>query len=333
MDMNDKPDGKSSKYIGEYTGTDSQSTNFVPPPSSALAEDSLDESDLQEGREARQIRFLQTVAKETNFVFMFGAAQRGKTVITSSIINFLSSVDARGELSPFRLKRDSNEDGDPGRRLFNNIRRVFAQQRFPERTVLVGEREPIYVNVRFTPHKELDANPLSLSFLEMPGEDLQTVDAPDGGDGQLPPTIKAFMRVKGLTPAFILVTEPEKAFDDDQLMASFIDYINDIDRRFSNSKFLLLVTKWDEYEGNLSVAEFVKEKMRLTHAKLFDPKHSISAFSIGEVDKVDKKPFLKSFDPTYAKQVTNWLYQEFNGQPLYRRSKWHKFLDFIKRFL
>lgn len=308
------------------------STHPSPPPSSAHSHDGdADPDDVGEGegKEARQIRFLQTVVKETNFVFLFGAAQRGKTVVTSSVVNFLSSVESKGSLAPFRLKPKS--DSDEGRKLFDRIRRLHAQQRFPERTLLVGDREPIYVNIAFSPNKELDSEPLRMTFLEMPGDDLKGVDSPDGV-GELPPTINAFMRVKGLKPAFVLITSPENAFDDDQLMSSFIDYICELDPRFDSSRFLLLITKWDTYSGALSPAGFVAENMRLTNAKLFNPKHSIAAFSIGTVDTVDGSPFLKSYEPSYAKAVVNWLYMEFTGKPLYRRSALKKLLDGFRRF-
>lgn len=293
------------------------------------------EGDSQsEGREAQQVKFLQSVSKETNFVFLFGGALRGKTVITSSIVNFLSSAESEGDLSPFRLKRDSNNTApDPGRALFNKIRRVFADQRFPGRTTLVGDKEPIYLNVRFTPKPKLDADPLSMTFLEMPGEDLEKVDTPDGGYGELPSRINAFLKANGLTLAFILVTEPSKALDDDQLMASFIDYIQELNRRFGKSRFLLLLTKWDSYEGELQPAEFVAENMRLTFGKLQDPRHSIASFSIGEVTELDGKPFLNRFEPSYSKAVVNWLYEEFKGQPLYRARGWQKIVRGIKRFL
>lgn len=285
-------------------------------------------------REAEQVRFLQTKTSETNFIFLFGGAQRGKTVVTSSIVNFLSSVEAQGTLSPFRLKvpADSTEI-DHGRALFDRIRRVFAEQRFPLRTSLVGDKEPIYVNVRFTPKNDLDAETLGMTFLEMPGEDLEKVDTPEGGYGELPARINAFFKVKDIKLAFILVTEPAKAFGDDQLMASFIDYVCDQDSRFLTSRFLLLLTKWDSYEGELSPAEFAEKNMRLTYAKLFDSRHSIASFSIGDVVMMDGKPFLTSFNPDYAKSVVNWLYSEFTGKPLYRLGGFKKVAAFVKRWL
>ena len=292
-------------------------------------EDDLGSSDT-DGREARQIRFLQSVKKQTNFVFLFGAAQRGKTVITSSIVNFLSSVEAKGKLSPFKLTHDATID--EGRVLLDRMRRLHREQRFPERTVLVGNNnEPIYVNIKFTPNRELDSDSLSMTFLEMPGDVLAKVDSPTGIGG-LPASINAFMQVEDLQPAFVLITSPETAFDDDQKMVSFIDYITDLDPRFDASRFLLLITKWDLYQGALPIDEFVAQTMTGTYAKLYSPKHSIAAFSIGSVTKVDGKDFLKKYNSEYPKRVVNWLYQEFTGKPLYRRGTLQKIIDGFRRF-
>jgi len=338
-------DASSSKKIDNPMAKYADGTNATPDVADQLPDEivttdlgdaATDSVDAQGGtaaraeREAEQIKFLQTVKKDTNFIFLFGAAQRGKTVITSSIVNFLSEARAsQGQVRPFLLNLRATTD--EGAALFRRIRRAHAEQRFPERSVLSPNGEPIYVTLKFVPDKALDAPDLPMTFLEMPGDTLAEVDSPTGV-GSLPATINAFLKVDGLKPAFILVTAPETAAADDQLMASFIDYIYDVDRRFEVSKFLLLVTKWDTYEGQLSPSEFVAENMRLTNSKLFDPKHSVAPFSIGDVATVDGKPFLKRFEPSYAKAVTNWLYMEFTGKALYRRSFWKKVLDSFRRF-
>ena len=341
--MNSKIENPMAKY-GDKPSADAKNDTDSPPLNgsgggrepppryeSNLHDDRGDDFDSTENEdpEVKQIRFLQTVKRQTNFIFLFGAAQRGKTVITSSIVNFLSSIDAKGELAPFKLTHDATVD--EGRALLTKMRRLHANQRFPERTLLVGNNEPIYVNVKFTPNRELDSDTLSMTFLEMPGDLLGKVDSPTGV-GSLPASINAFMRVDGLKPAFILITSPETAFDDDQTIVSFIEYITELDPRFNTSRFLLLVTKWDMYQGKLPIADFVAQTMPGTNAKLYNPQHSIAAFSIGAVDTVGGKPFLRQFNPEYPKQVVNWLYQEFTGKPLYRRSILRKILDGFIRF-
>ena len=274
--------------------------------------------------ELQQIDAIQRM--NSNFIFLFGAAHRGKTVVTSSVLNFLSSVESEGDLAPFAVKKDVDHGND----LYRKILRVFAEKRFPLRTVLVGNDEPIYVNVRFTPHNQRDKEALNLTFLEMPGDHLARIDAPEGGRGELPASIDIFFRTKGVSISFILITEHGLAAQDDQLIASFIDRVRHENKNFSNARFLLLVTKWDEYDGGLPVDEFVKLNMRLTHSKLHDSKHSISDFSIGEVGTADEKPFLQSYNSIAPRKVINWLYTNITGKPMYQK----KFLDkLLSKFL
>nr|CBA26532.1 hypothetical protein Csp_E36200 [Curvibacter putative symbiont of Hydra magnipapillata] len=278
----------------------------------------------------------------TNFIFLFGGSQRGKTVVTSSIINFLSSVESEGQLVPFNVKKGS----DAGNALFKKILWTFSQKIFPERTVLVENREPIYLNVRFTPNDNRDKEAINLTFLEMPGDVLQKIDVPEGGSGELPVSIDVFFKTIGTSISFILVTEHSRAAEDDQLMSSFIDHVRFQNKHFSSTRFLLLVTKWDDYDGGLPIDEFVKINMRLTHSKLHDTKHSISEFSIGEVGQVEdaasepdpvtkKKPqkdFLKQYNPTPSRRVINWIYTNVTGKPLYQKSFFERILAKFLKF-
>lgn len=272
--------------------------------------------------ELQQIREIQR--RNTNYIFLFGAPGRGKTVITSSIVNFLSSVESEGQLSPFDVK----EGVDKGNALLRKILWVFGQQRFPDRTALTENHEPIDVNVRFVPN-DSKQKPVNMTFLEMSGESLTVIDAPQGGRGALPSSINVFFNTKDVSISFILVTEHSKAAEDDQLIASFINFVRDENKTFSNSRFLLLVTKWDNYDGGLSVSEFVKLNMRLTYAKLHDKRHSISDFTVGEVGLAGGEPFLKSFNPNPSKGVINWIYSNIYGHPIYKASKWKKIFKFI----
>lgn len=282
--------------------------------------------------ELEQINAIQRM--NTNFIFLFGAAQRGKTVVTSSIINFLSSVEAGGDLSPFNVgTEDDRNEKDHGHNLYKKILRGFAEKRFPSRTVLVGNDEPIYVNVRFTPKNIRDNDPINLTFLEMPGDALQRIDSPDGGRGEIPESIDVFFRTTNVSISFILLTEHGLAAKDDLLMAAFIDYVRNKNREFSDARLLLLVAKWDKYDGGLSIEEFVRLNMPVTHNKLHDDKHSVAEFSIGVVDRADGKDFIKTYNPIPAKKVVNWIYINATGKALYKKKFWpnlrSKFMKYI----
>ncbi|HPG62360.1 MAG TPA: hypothetical protein PK586_10140 [Casimicrobium sp.] len=261
---------------------------------------------------------------DSNFVFLFGAAQRGKTVVSSALINFMGSVDSGGKLSSFGIKKGVDE----GNALLRRIQRQFAEGVFPDRTALGTDRQPLYLNVAFSP-ADSKRRKLRLTFLEMPGDELRHVDSPDGGRGTLPDGIDVFFKAHNVSLSFILVTDISRAADDDLMMTSFMDYIAEQNAQFESARFLLLVTKWDEYDGDKTVAEFVRGNMPKTYAKLFHPRNSIAQFSIGVVREADGKPFIGEFDPIPAKQVLNWLYANIDGQPLYRKSLWQRLRKFI----
>lgn len=261
---------------------------------------------------------------DSNFVFLFGAPQRGKTVVSSSLINFMGSVGSEGKVSAFGLKKGVDE----GNALLRRIQRQFALGVFPDRTSLAADGQPLYLNVAFVP-VDPKSRKLRLTFLEMPGDELQKVDSPDGGRGALPSSIDVFFNTEKVSLSFILVTDTSRAADDDLLMTAFMDYIAEKNSDFENARFLLLVAKWDEYDGDQSVDEFVRTNMPKTYGKLFSPRNSIAQFTIGTVRQADGKAFISEFDPIPAKQVLNWLYSNIEGRPLYKKSLWRRILRFI----
>lgn len=307
------------------TASDIGGNGHLPPPTTLSAVDGYPSDPIKPMTEVDQIKAIQRM--NTNFVFLFGSQQRGKTVITSSVLNFLSGVEAEGNLVPVKNIKGS----DYGNQLLSRLRRVFSESRFPERTVLIDGKEPIYVNVKFTPKNLRDHKEIFLTFLEMPGDHLKKIDAPDGGLGELPANIDVFFKTTNVKILFILVTDHTKAYEDDQLIATFIDYVNSVNKDFARSNYLLLVAKWDEYDGGLDINEFVKSNMRLTHAKLHNEANSISDFSIGAVGEADGKPFLKEFDSVPSKAVINWIYTQVHGKPLYKKSIFQRILGkFLK---
>lgn len=269
--------------------------------------------------------------RNTNFVFLFGGPKRGKTVITSSVLNFMSRAESEGNLKPVGLLPGVDNYGNT---LLRNLRNVFANRGFPERTALVGQQEPIYVDICFTPQDKRDKTALNLTFLEMPGDVLKNVHVPNGGRGTLPKSINAFFKAKEASISFILVTEVgSETAGDDQLLSDFIEYIQEINPRFDNSRFLLLVTKWDRYDQGLSVDKYVETNMPITYSKLLHSNHSISHFTIGKVIQVDGKDFLQEYDPIPAKLVINWIWKNITGHPLYSKTFMQKLIQKIRKIV
>jgi hypothetical protein len=288
--------------------------------------------------EVEQIKAIEIM--NTNFVFLFGGPQRGKTVVTASVVSFMHDVVlANGKAEPHNRKRNDklssrSAKDEAGDVLLQKILTFRAKRLFPERTLLVGETDPIYVNVRFTPKDSRDHPALNFTFLEMPGDSLQKILTPEGGRGDLPSSIDVFFRAHDAKAklSFVLVTDHESAPDDDQLIASFIDYVMSECDGFDAARFLLLVSKWDDYDGGLSLTEFVRTAMPLTFGKLYDPKHSMSAFSIGKVTVADEKPMLKEYNSDYPKKVLGWLYRNITGKspydPGFMKALFSKFIKY-----
>lgn len=296
-------------------------------PQSNDKSDTTEETTSSLNKELAMINKIQK--RNTNFVFIFGGSGRGKTVVSSSILNYLSREQANGDLRPIGSSADKPNGGHA---LLRVLRRTFSQQRFPDRTVLLNG-EPIYIDICFTPKNRRDSIPLNLTFLEMPGDVLKRVDVPSGARGELPESINVYLKAKPKNIAFILLTEPNFAADDDQLMTSFIEYIQEENREFEQSKFLLLISKWDTYDEGQNVIEFARTNMPLTYGKINSNNHSISNFTIGEVKFADESAYIAEYQPETTIKVIDWIWKEFTGKPLQQKSLLKRMTDTLSRYV
>lgn len=259
--------------------------------------------------EADQINYLE--GRETNFVFIFGKPAVGKTAITASIINYLSTECDHGNLVGI-------DNGD-GRRLLEKIRNTIRDRKFPDRTTVGTLTE---IDIKFEPLKKTKNN-LWLTFLEMSGEDLKSVELNDISPSQLPTNIDVFFKANNLSMIFILVTSHDDANKDDALMVTFLDYIFGKDSRFQNSRILLLVSKWDTFVGEIDTEDFIKNRMSLTYARLRKNTNAMRNFSIGRVITADNKPLIQEYNGEPAEKVFHWIYETLTGSSLI--SWWEKF--------
>lgn len=273
-----------------------------------------------EPTEAEQIRYLQN--KETNFVFLYGRRQIGKTVITASLLHYLSARCDYGKM--YGVHVDGDERSLAGRRLLEIFRQRLTQQRLLDRTAIGG---PTEIDVRFEP-ADKSKDHLWLTFLEMAGESLEEIELRDASPGLLPKNIDVFFKANGLSMVFLLVTSHQKASEDDQLMAQFLTYIVNKDRRFANSRILLLISQWDTFAGEVDLDDFLATRMPLTMALIKDVANAHAHFSIGDViADVDGQPFLREYHPESAETTFFWLYETLTGQNL--RSRWDRFMQWL----
>lgn len=244
------------------------------------------------------------LSDETNYVFIFGKPYVGKTVITTSIINYLSTESRHGLL---RIK-----DNKVGITFLDRAINFFRKQQFPERTVKGSLTE---VDVEFLPFRKTK-DKLALTFLEMSGEDLRQIEFGESSSNRLPTGIEVFLRAEGLSKIFILVTSHDEASNDDYLMAKFLDYIIANDQHFQNSRVLLLVSKWDTFIEKIGINDFLKSQMPLTYRKLHKNINAVAYFSIGKVSEIDGMPFIIKYDSKPAEKVFSWIYKTLTGKSL-----------------
>jgi hypothetical protein len=250
-----------------------------------------------------QIKYLRN--KGTNFIFLFGKQAIGKTAITASIIHYLNTECRYGS-----LEKNGNRAGQI---LWENIRQAIADGRFPDRTGIenVFEVESIFVPARNRTH----LSTLSLTFLEMDGQSLAEVSVKK--KGKLPSNIDIYFKAGDLSMTFIMITSHDEASLDDQLMVNFLDYLNDKSSRYREARVLLLVSKWDKYEGRDNVAEFLAQRMPQTFKRLSKPTNAYGVFSLGTIDdEVDESPFIQKYDSKSAKSVFEWIYQTLTGKQI-----------------
>jgi hypothetical protein len=266
--------------------------------------------------EAQQISYLEN--KETNFVFIFGKRAAGKTVITASLLNYLSSHCDFGTL--VGIYDESSQSSNDGRRTLETIRRKFSEKRLPARTDQGSLTE---IDIKFDPLNKSKRS-LWLTFLEMAGEDLEKVDLNENSRSQFPTNIDVFFKANNLSMIFILVTSHNEAYKDDSLMVQFLDYIISRDARFQNSRILLLISQWDTFQGVIELEDFLKTRMPLTFARLRKNTNAFRHFSIGRVAKVDDEDFIREYDSEPAEEVFHWLYRTLTGESLKSRWEWLK---------
>jgi hypothetical protein len=255
--------------------------------------------------EAEQINYLK--GKRTHFIFLFGKQGVGKTAITASLIHYLASESEYGNI-------EMGGD-DTGRRLGARIRYLISTGRFPDRTNVGSLTE---IDCRFDPAKS-GLEELKFTLLEMSGEDLKLVDVNEY-DGKLPDNIDVFFKAEGLSMTFILVTSPDEARGDDQLMVNFLDYLINKSPVYRHSRVLLLMSKWDEVKKkhpNTDLEKFIKENMRQTFRKINRPTNAYRHFSLGEVTEADGQPYISKYDETSPKMVFEWLYRTLTGRDVF----------------
>lgn len=265
-------------------------------------------------------QFRQLQDRNSTFVFMFGRQQAGKTVILSSLAYHLGT-DENGLLET-RRRQDNLKGAAYLKQLSESVRRG----QFMNRTAVGSLYE---LDLTYTPNKP--EIPMNFTFLEMSGEDLTKVELSETSAGNLPSDIEVYLKCPNLNVVFMLVVPYEDAEEHDYLVIDFLDYLKERKPDFDYSKLLLLISKWDRYEGlrKDEVDMFVKEQMPRTYSRLKAKKATLARYSVGEVS--DDNQQILELNTERPAVVKKWLYQASTGQKIKDESTsfWNKIKQWV----
>jgi len=265
-------------------------------------------------------QFRQLQDRNSTFVFMFGRQQAGKTVILSSLAYHMG-VDENGLLETRR-----RVDNLKGAAYLKQLSQSVRKGQFMNRTAVGSLYE---LDLTYTPNKP--ETPMNFTFLEMSGEDLTKVELSESSAGQLPNDIDVYLKCPNLNLVFMMVVPYEDAEEHDYLVIDFLDYLKERKPDLDYSKVLLLISKWDRYEGlrKDEVDVFVKEQMPRTYSRLKAKKSTIARYSVGEVS--DDGQQIVELNTERPEVIKKWLYKAITGQKIKNEaaSIWNRFKKWV----
>lgn len=279
--------------------------DYLAPVSSIASEKIKTEADALE-----EMRMMQT-----NFVFLYGDSQTGKSAICASMLHFIMTNADVGFFEERGLGHGE------GKSFIRDAVRAMSKKRFLPRT---GHDSVTLAGGRFQPAKK-GFSSIPITFMEMAGEECRNLVAPVEGK-PFPKHIDLFLNDQSLNLVFMMVINHDAVtHEKDLLLSDFVDFIRSKDARFRGSRILLLVSKWDSYANDLTVGQFVQQFLPLTYASLSKNDNCILAYKVGRVRKVDGEPYIDSFDKESPRKTLQWLYHTITGKDFLKESTWNRF--------
>jgi len=257
--------------------------------------------------------------KDKQVVFMFGSPKSGKTAVLGSMVQAMQRPDVNGR---FFLHGAADSYFKGGLIWWEEVRSAFKDKKFPRRTLTGGT---IQIHAEFQPPDSI--KPLNFVFLEMSGEDLETVEISDKGGYSFKFHIDQFLRITTLKMAFIIVTSWQDAKKDDAMISDFLNYINEKAQHLKGNRFIVLITKWDTKPGdpNESALDFIKRNMPATANKIAAAHNVVQPFSVGTVIHLpvaDGGDIIQEFDYPAGQRLFARLYETFTGMPVEPKKSW-----------
>jgi hypothetical protein len=254
-------------------------------------------------------------SEETNFVFFFGRAQAGKSVILASLLYYMNA--RVGTVRP-KISTPNTREAEV---LIYDMLDGLKRGIWPSRTV---KDQVMRINLVLDPNnKSKKVKPLCLTFLEMSGENLQEVRR--GGDFHR--DINEYLNAN-IAITFFFVTDYENASEDDALMISFLRKLEGERKNFKSVNAILIIAKWDK-SGDIRIQseehldKFVQDRMPLTSNQINTYELYKTYYTVGRVIQDERgNEVLEELDLETAGILTEWLYESITGVNLNYEGTW-----------
>ncbi|MDH6250296.1 hypothetical protein M2347_000023 [Chryseobacterium sp. H1D6B] len=255
--------------------------------------------------------------KDSNFVFFFGTAESGKSVILSSMLYYLRSY--AGVLRPKLGTPNSKEANVLLSDFFENIRLGVL----PNRTT---RDQVTRLDQVFEPNnKSKKVVPIDLTFLETSGENHNDIRR----GGSYHSSIESFLNAN-IPLTFIIVTSYESAYKDDSLINEFLDELERKGKNLKSVNAILVVSKWDK-SGRMDVESaeeldgFISDRLPMTSQRIDTYGLSKTYYTVGSVQNATGEERINLLNLSTAEVLAKWLYRSIIGYDLdYEGTFWER---------
>ncbi|NML69262.1 hypothetical protein HHL23_05575 [Chryseobacterium sp. RP-3-3] len=255
--------------------------------------------------------------KESNFVFFFGTADSGKSVILSSMLYYLKSH--AGVLRPKLGTPNSKEANVLLSDFFENIRQGIL----PNRT---SRDKVTRLDLVFEPNnKSKKVVPIDLTFLETSGENHNEIRR----GGSYHSSIESFLNAN-VPLTFIIVTSYDSAHREDSLINEFLDELERKGKNLKSVNAVLVISKWDK-SGRMDVESaeelegFISDRLPMTAQRINTYGLSKSYYTIGSVQNSVGQERVNLLNLSTAEVLSKWLYRSITGYGLdYEGTFWER---------
>lgn len=256
--------------------------------------------------------------KDSNFVFFFGTAESGKSVILSSMLYYLSSQ--AGVLRPKLGTPNTREAQVLLSDFFENIRQGIL----PNRTT---RDQVTRLDLVFEPNnRSKRVPPINLTFLETSGENHNEIRR----GGSYHSSIESYLNAN-IPLTFIVVTSYDTAHRDDTLIYEFLDELERKGKNLRSVNIILVISKWDK-SGRMDVASqeeldnYINDRLRMTSQRFDTYGLSKTYYTIGNIRGKDGgQEKIQLLSLTTAELLSKWLYESIVGYSLdYEGTLWER---------